>query len=576
MLTERHCLKNTEEVSQEVISLVDVAKIKRAIWENKRASCILGTDDMHGLEVLCQILGYNDIDDFHREEFPRIEAVNPYVAHLALLKKPELKKDDLHIAREKLAKRYKKSEFGRNDMKRLWLWARGHLKTSVVDVAHSIQLMLIDPNIRLMIMHNVLGEAQKILGQIKQHFLYNEQFRHYFPEFCPEEKKSGKIDWGTVDIVTLPNRTIVGIKEQTIEVCGVGKIKTGSHFDYMKKDDLVTRDSVNTADLLQQSIDADDMSQFLFDNYEMGLEDYIGTRYHFSDLYVRKEKTIDKKWQSIRPAIDKNGEVIFKKKFTKEGLEQLRDEMGSYQFASQIMLNPIDPSQMVFKPNWVQYYSKKPDLMHYYLFVDPANTKKKRSDYTAMMVVGIDEHNNWYIVDIIRDKLNVQERVDAVFELANKWKVEKVVYETVGFQEVDAQWIREERKQQEYKFALEEVKSHTAAKEDRIRALQPPFERGQVFLSNEIRKFNKYKNKVVDYIQEFVLELQTFPMAEHDDMLDALSMILRVTTSKPHIQKAVSGYSQNSLGWLLKNHRNKTRPSKLISNYKQHIGIFNG
>ena len=78
----------------------------------------------------------------------------------------------------------------------------------------------------------------------------------------------------------------------------------------------------------------------------------------------------------------------------------------------------------------MQYYNNHAkdftsDGMNVYILYDPANTKKKASnhdpDYTAMIVVGLASDNNYYILDLVRDRLNPTERVDKLFNLHMKW-----------------------------------------------------------------------------------------------------------------------------------------------------------
>src|SRR3990167_5002751 len=207
--------------------------------------------------------------------------------------------------------------------------------------------------------------------------MINEEFRWAFPEYCPKPNKMGEIIWDTMERITVPNRTLYNLQEPTLDVSGVDSLKTGGHYDYMKKDDMATEDSVTSETMIKQSIDADKMTLYLFDNYQEGPEDYIGTRYHFADLYATKLREVPKECQSIIPGIV-DGESTFPEKFTKEGFEAIRTREGSYQFQTQIMLNPIDPEHQVFKKEWIKWYDKPPEKMSFYLFVDPATTKKKK------------------------------------------------------------------------------------------------------------------------------------------------------------------------------------------------------
>ena len=542
-------------MSEALSPVIQESDYRSFLRKQIRKACLLGTiDGKSGLEVLANLLGYKNLSKFHREELARCESINPYIAKSAI-KRAEFPKDEVNEARVKLSER----EFN-GEMKRLWLWSRGFYKTTLISTCHTIQLILIDPNIRILIMHNVLGEAIKIMGVIRYHFIQNDEFREMFSEYCPEAGKTGKIDWGKVDYIEIPNRTLP-FKEGTVEVCGVDSIKTGAHFDYMKKDDLVTKESVATESKIRQAIEADDMSKFLFDDYTTGCEDYIGTRYHFADLYAKKLQTI--RFQSFRPGI-LNGEPTFPEKFDVSKLEEFRKEVGSYEFASQIMLNPIDPSQQKFRQQWIKWYDELPKNLYFYMAVDPATKKKKKSDYTAIMVIGADQKGNWYICDIVRDKLDVKERIDLICSLADKWKIGKVIWESVGFQETDIHYMKEMKSKVKFDFFIDEIKTQTASKEDRISALQPWYERGQIFWPSQMIRYNKWENKSVNYIEKLQLEYETFPMCEHDDLMDCHSMFLKTHLMLPTGAIEPKGFDEGTWGFYLSRHRNITDRPKVI------------
>lgn len=221
----------------------------------------------------------------------------------------------------------------------------------------------------------------------------------------------------------------------------------------------------------------------------------------------------------------------------KEALDKLRTDLGDYHFAGQYMQEPVPVGGGMFKPEWIQFYGQgaiKPTQMNTYILVDPSggeslNKKKgKLSDWTAMMVVGLAPDNNYYLLDMIRDRLNPTERIDTLFMLHRKWndlcgKPPKVGYEKYGMM-TDTHYIDDKKKRDAYNFQLIEL-GGTMAKEERIRRLIPDMQIGRwyipqslIYVDGEGRRF--------DLVQELLKsEMPTFPRARFDDMLDALSRI---------------------------------------------------
>jgi predicted phage terminase large subunit-like protein len=162
--------------------------------------------------------------------------------------------------------------------------------------------------------------------------------------------------------------------------------------------------------------------------------------------------------------------------------------------------------------------------LNVYIIVDPANTKKKRSDYTAIMVVGYGNDDNFYILDMIRDRLTLTEKARILMELHRQYKPLKVGYEVYGLQ-ADIEHIKYIQQQETYNFHITEL-GGKVSKEDRIVKLMPLFEQHRIFLPDRCMKTN-YEGMTVDLTQAFINEeFLAFPFGPHDDMLDCLSRIL--------------------------------------------------
>ena len=81
--------------------------------------------------------------------------------------------------------------------RKLYLWSRGFFKTSVIIEAHNGWLIVNNPNIRILLPSYSLDVAKKPLAAIRNQFMFNNEFRYFFREFCPNPNKDGKIEFGT-------------------------------------------------------------------------------------------------------------------------------------------------------------------------------------------------------------------------------------------------------------------------------------------------------------------------------------------------------------------------------------------
>lgn len=191
-------------------------------------------------------------------------------------------------------------------------------------------------------------------------------------------------------------------------------------------------------------------------------------------------------------------------------------------------------------------------MSRYYISVDPATTKKKKSDYTVMLVHEVLSDSRWVLIDGVRDKLNVEERIDTLFKLVDKHTDKKtnqtpiVTYETIGFQLSDVQNIDRVQKERQKFFIIREVKTTSSSKEDRIRALQPLYYNKRIVWKKSITYRCNWDGKVHDLIQEIKLEYLQFPFSTHDDILDCQSQLLQIKVIAPEGEKIETEYPETS------------------------------
>ena len=312
-------------------------------------------------------------------------------------------------------------------------------------------------------------------------------------------------------------------KEATLEGWGlIDSMPTGSHFFGRIYDDVITEKFARTPDMIQKSTESWELSLNL--GARGGFERYIGTRYHYNDTYrtlLQRNAAIPR----IYPAtVDGQieGEPVL---LTREELADKRRKMGPYVFGCQMMQDPKADETQGFKREWLRHYeSHHGESTNRYIIVDPANEKKKGSDYTAIGVIGLGGDRNYYLLDAVYDRLNLQERTKALIALHRRWRPEKVGYEKYG-KDTDIEHIQYVQEQENYRFDIIPLKGITA-KIDRIKRLIPIFAAYRMYLPQELYKTN-YEGKSEDLIEKFINEeYDPFPVAVHDDFLDMLSRIL--------------------------------------------------
>ncbi|MDI6732336.1 MAG: hypothetical protein QME16_00185 [Planctomycetota bacterium] len=455
-------------------------------------------------------------------------------------------------------------------IQRLYLCHRGFYKTTIVIKVHSLQLLLNFPNIRMVLVHNIQTNSSDNLQVVKSYFL-NTPIKTLFPECIPKSK-----EWGNLGGFSLANKTDFSRSEDSIEAIGVGTEITGRHWDLSKKDDMEHQDSVSTKEQLRKTRDYDDrFNAGHFSNPKYKLQDYSGTRYHFNDLYSVKKDDPAIKLIEI-PLEDGLGNPTHTERFIRSDIAIIKSGLAPWVYNCQHLLKPEDPARMQFKKEMIQYYTALPRECNYYLLVDPASRKKKRSDWTVMVIIGLVKSDNRikkFIADGLRDKLDPKQRVDLAIALAKKWNIKSCGWEAVGFQETDCFYLEETRRKERMFFTIEEISSSMVSKEDRIRSIIPDYANHNWFWPQKgvIERMSFTDSRKYDLTTEMEFEMLQFPLCEHDDLLDTMTFINRISTVAPDEVKIVESRDEMTFGEY-----SKLRDERLAASRANPWAVFAG
>lgn len=404
----------------------------------------------------------------------------------------------------------------------LYLYPRGHLKTSIITIAHTIQWIINYPNIRILISTATGDQAKKILGEIKGHFQFNKTFRDYFPDFCPAAKKAA--DFGSQEEFTVPNRTKFW-KEPTVSTCSVGKVIAGAHYEVIKNSDLVDKENVKTPGQIADVIAHFGYLNPLLERSEIpphnGWIDVEGTRYDFGDLYGRLLDSGTYKY-IVRPRTGE--ETVWPERFPESELKRIEKEVGPYIFSCQYRNKPIPPEGGLCDPKDVVFLSRQVinDIMpmlriHCTIDLHGLEPAKNDNDATAMTVHGFDRDGRMYVIDIRHGRFTPDKAIWHIFDIHQRYpnlidfKIEKEAHARVLLPFLQ----REASKRQRFPTIIPIKRDTHVSKQQRIRGLQPWFKAGIIRFADDL----SCKTDVL-------LEVMQFPSQSsgvHDDILDTLA-----------------------------------------------------
>jgi len=402
--------------------------------------------------------------------------------------------------------------------KKLVLVPRGHLKSTLVTVGYSLLRIAQDPSVRILIANATYDMATSFLGQIKKHLKDNDVFKDYYGEHANAPDK-----WSE-NMISIGKRRTFGRKEATITTYGIGGNLVSQHYDVIIMDDVVNRDFVNTAEQIQKTIlfykDALDLLE------PNGVLIVIGTRWADSDLYgwIMDKTNPEQAYKSfdvmVRQAYSGNldtGEnltLLYPEKFTQEILQNLKREKGPYEFSSQYMNDPVPQESAKFKLDWIKHILEdelRVREINYFTMVDPAIGQLKSSDKTAIVTVGVDQWNNWFIVNIIWGNFLPNELIKMVFANWEQYQPRKIGVELTAYQKSLQYAFVDEMRRRNIYLPIVELKADRS-KEERIEGLIPRYANGGIYHLQQC----PFREQLED-------ELIRYPRGKHDDIIDALA-----------------------------------------------------
>lgn len=264
------------------------------------------------------------------------------------------------------------------------------------------------------------------------------------------------------------------------------------------------------------------------------------TRWHSDDLagWLQKEHKSEG-WDVIHlPAIceDKDdalgreiGEALIPERRSLQWLTNTRKSIGEADWLSLYQQTPRDKiGRKEFDQTWFERHNGIPPAQtqdwNKYIVVDPTRTKTATSDYTAMAVIGLNFDGNRYVLEMVRDKLDIAGRYSELKRLVTQWEPSAVYYKkTAAENEIEAIRIFQDRDRYRFPIFPLAEKASDGDKNTRIRRLVPDLEKLRwLFPKNAWRKMwdGDYRDQMSDFIQQEVMQ---FPHGEHDDFLDCLS-----------------------------------------------------
>lgn len=443
------------------------------------------------------------------------------------------------------------------------IWAREHFKSTLITFAGAIQEILKDPNVTIGILSHTKHIAKGFLAQIQREFETNENLKLLFPDILYQKPDKESPSW-SLDNGLICKRTS-NPKEATIEAHGlVDGQPTSKHFGLLIYDDVVTRESVYTPEQITKTTEAWELSDNI--GSQGGRKWHVGTRYNFADTYSEIIKRGAAK-PRIYPATHDGTVTGRPVLLSQEDWDRKVRDQGEATVSCQLLANPLAGHQRMFDIKDFQVYEVRPETLNVFILVDPARSKRKGSDNTAMVVLGVDYALNKYLLDGMNHKMDLKDRWEAMRLLYTNWvRAPGVQSCRVGYERFgaisDLDYFNERRLLERIPMPIEELewpREGEGSKVDRVQRLVPDMRNHRIYLPyatdskrltslqrdmegrgygyriSRIIKRKDENGNVYDLTEHLRQQAHYFPFGGLKDLVDALSRIYDMDAKAPAI-----------------------------------------
>lgn len=449
---------------------------------------------------------------------------------------------------------------------KLIMLPRAHLKSHMV-ATWAAWIITKHPEVTILYVSATAELAETQLFAI-QNILASTVYQRYFPEYInPQEGKRER--WSQRKFsIDHQKRREEGIRDATVSTAGLTTNTTGWHADIIIADDLVVPENAYTEDGRESVMKKS--SQFTSIRNAGGFTMACGTRYHPSDIYATWKtqeydvynddgEIVDRKpvWEIKEYVVEQDGIYLWPKTmrpdkkyfgFDAQVLARIRAEYSDrVQFYAQYYNDPNDPGSNRINRDKFQYYDRKylkqtdgrwyykNKQLNVYAAIDFAFSLSKKSDNTAIVVIGMDEDAFIYILDIEVFKSDkIAEYFKRIAALHSKWEFKKLRAEVTVAQAVIVRDLKDKLREEGLTLSIEEHRPtrNEGTKQERIAsALEHRYDNQQIW---------HFKGGYTDLLEEELV----LARPAHDDIKDALANAVEIAI-KPKRKRSEEDFTSN-------------------------------
>ncbi len=265
-------------------------------------------------------------------------------------------------------------------------------------------------------------------------------------------------------------------------------------------------------------------------NKKEGVIIIVMSRLHQNDLVGYILSKYGEAWTHIDlPAVAKNdqsfsfcnnvymrkeGEFLQAAREGQKEIELAKVELGSYGFAAQYQQDPLICENNMLKRSWLNFYDTTIDYKDNFVLQswDTANSNNESSDF-SVCTTWVIYNNNFYLIDVFRDKLIYDDLVKEVQKLSRRWDADSILIEN----KASGQQLIQHFSVNSMLSIIPVIPKYD--KITRFYAILPIIEAGRLYLPTHKGWLGALEDEIL-----------SFPQVKHDDQVDSLVQALEWVT----------------------------------------------
>jgi len=406
----------------------------------------------------------------------------------------------------------------------LYLLPRGHCKTQIYNTSDTIRHYLITPNEPIGIFCDQSKKAKWKLRPIRYQLEQNQTLKWLFPELLYQNPKRQSDKWTDEELI-LPGLDTQG-QEPSIGAYGIDNMPTGLHFPRIKGDDLVTPETVTTADQINKTRNnyGTVRSSILQSG---GNIQVCGTIYDDGDLHREledsKEYRVYKRpaeWTEIGDDKIKYRRTLWPVQFGPRVLDEIKRDptVGLYIYSCQYLLDPVPEDESAFfQLKWFPRYKTLPKGLNMFAAADLAISEKKAAAETAIVVGGVNYYYDLFIIDVLHGHWGSLEIIDEMIEVQRRYKPGIFTIEAENIQRTIMPFLRIKMRETGY-FLNTDPRMPKGDKIAKARPFQGRAKEGAVYLPQK-------GPDQPEWLAQTELQIRRFPKGKDKDIVDSIALL---------------------------------------------------